>query len=1077
MKNFVSKGFTNSYQKLMLIMKLTFTLIVFFTLTVSAKTFSQEEKINLDIKNKSIREVLKTIENQTSFRFFFNDEFTDLNREVSVYSQDESISQILAKVFKQTDVTYVVMNNNFVVITPAGLQQEHRVSGRVTDRSTGDPLPGVNIVIKGTTLGVISDIDGKFSLNVPNSDAVLVFSFVGFETTEVPLEGRTQIEVSLNPQVTSLDEIIVVGYGTQRRGDVTSAISSVKSDEFIEGAVKDAGQLIQGKVAGLTITNPSGDPLAGVQIMLRGNSTLNASTAPLVIVDGIPGDLNLVAPQDIESIDVLKDGSAASIYGTRGNNGVIIVTTKKARKNQGLNAEYSTYVSTQTISKNAEFLTADDYIRLINEGITLDNVGYKTDWLSEITRVPVSQMHNVSVSGGTETTTYIGSFNYTSTQGIFLKSDVAKMTSRIDVTHSMFKDKLTINVGLLTGVAGYNTVDKTYAYRQALIHNPTEPVRNQDGTWYENPSKFQYENPVALLKEADGDNKDRYNRIYGSITLTPLTGLRFKVLGSRNVWNQTSGYYETLNHISNIRDNQGGYASRGAGSSEDNLLEITTEYSHAWKEHSITGLAGYSYQDNLYEYLSMSNKDFPTDVFGYNNIGLGYGLTDGVANMASGKTMSKLIGFFGRINYNYKQKYLLQVSLRREGSSKFGKHNKWGSFPAVQGGWRISQESFLNNVSWINDLKLRAGYGVTGIEPYDSYLSLTLLSYSSFILVDGKWQQTIVPSSNPNPDLRWEKKLETNLGLDFSLFNDRISGSVDLYQRNTDDLLWNYSVPTPPYLYGSILANVGKMENKGLEVLVNFVPIKTDDFSWTSSINYSTNSNKLVSLSNDLFQYDNDYIDAGYTGDPIQTNTHRIFIGKSIGDFWGYKSVDIDENGEWLIQTPAGDTIPYSAVAPEDKQVLGNGLPKFYMGWNNSLQYKNFDLSITMRGAFGFQILNFQRMYYENPTITYNMLKSAYDKVYGKSLLNSPQAYVSYYIENGDYWKIDNVTLGYNLPVKKNKYISSCRIYASGLNLLTITKYKGIDPEVNRNGWDPGNDNRDKYPTTRTFSLGLTVKF
>ncbi|UCH14186.1 MAG: TonB-dependent receptor [Bacteroidales bacterium] len=1073
-------------------MKITTILLLLCTFSISGNILSQT--VSLDLQNVTIRQVFDEIETLTGYKFFYLDEQIDDKRRIDVQASEQSVEDIILKMFRKESIKYKVFENNLVVITPSTEMQQQgiTVAGSVISGLAKEPLAGVNVVEKGTMNGTVTDIDGNFTITVEDADAVLVFSYVGYLSEEITIGEQTSLNISMAEDIASLEEVVVIGYGTLRKGDITSAIATVKADEFIQGAVKDAGQLLQGKIAGLAVSSPSGDPRDGVQIMLRGNNTLMASTEPLVIVDGIPGDLELVAPQDIESIDVLKDGSAAAIYGTRGTNGVIIITTKKGSKNMPLTAEYSTYVSTQQISRMADFYDADDYVRMAAEEVdNIDNVGSSTDWLDEITRTPVSHMHDLSVRGGSEKTSYIGTFNYNNSQGIFLKSDVEKITARLDVTHTMFDGKFSVNVGLLTGLSNFLTVDKNYAYRQALIHNPTEPLKNEDGTWFENPSKFQYENPVALLEEADGDNKDRYNRIYGNITLSPVMGLNLKILGSRNVWNQTRGFFETLNHISNIRDNRGGYASRGASTTEDNLLEMTAEYSKTIDVHGFTILGGYSYQDHLYEGMDMNNRDFPSDFFGYDNIGEGNGLIDGVAYMNSWKNMSRLIGFFGRVNYNFSSRYLLQVSIRREGSSKFGENYQWGTFPAIQAGWRISEESFMENVSFVNDLKLRVGYGITGIEPTDPYLSLTLLEYGDRILIDGEWQRTIIPASNPNPDLRWEKKLETNIGLDFGFLGNRINGSVDLYKRNTKDLLWNYSVPTPPYLYGTILANVGEMENQGIELLVNIVPVKTKDLSWTTSINYSTNSNKLVSLTNDLFELDYDFVDAGYTGDPIQQGTHRIYIGESIGDFYGYKSVGVDDEGGWLIERHIEEEnldtiISYDDADPAtDKQILGNGLPKTYVGWNNLIQYKNFDLNITMRGAFGFQILNFQRMFYENPTITYNMLETAHDPVYGKDTLTSPQEYVSYYIEDGDYWKIDNITLGYTFRPKNNKVLKSLRIYASALNLATITNYKGIDPEVSRtaetsdpaSGWDPGNDNRDKYPTTRTYTIGLNIKF
>jgi len=387
-------------------------------------------------------------------------------------------------------------------------------------------------------------------------------------------------------------------------------------------------------------------------------------------------------------------------------------------------------------------------------------------------------------------------------------------------------------------------------------------------------------------------------------------------------------------------------------------------------------------------------------------------------------------------------------------------------------------------VPWINELKLRVGYGITGIAPTSSYLSLTSYRFRNKFLYDGQWVQGLEPARNPNPDLRWEKKTEINEGIDYALFDSRLNGSVDVYQRDTRDMLYNYSVPVPPYLYGSMLANVGHMSNRGFEAQVNFDVIRRPNLRWTTSANWSRNSNRLVSLSNDVFETA-DFFYTGYTGEPIQQSTHRVDIGGPIGNFYGYQSVDIDTAGHWIVLDSAGNRISIDDAKDKDKHVLGNGLPKQYLSWNNTLRVGHFDANVNMRGAFGFQILNFQRMFYENPTITqYNMLKSAFDPVYGKRPVNYDLAYVSYYIENGDYWKIDNVTVGYTLPQRALRLlggsVTDARLYVSGSNLLTITGYKGIDPEVSTRGNDglsPGDDERDKYPTTRMFTTGLSVRF
>lgn len=955
------------------------------------------------------------------------------------------------------------------------MAQQRQVTGLLTEPD-GETIPGASVKIMNTSKGVVTDSDGKFVINLLPGENVLQFSFVGMKTQTIDVQGKNNVDVVLEYDLLGMEEIVVVGYGVQRKGDVTSSISSVKSTDFVKGAVKDAAQLIQGKVSGLTITTPSGNPTEGTQIMLRGITTLSAGTSPLVLIDGIPGSLSTVAPEDIETIDVLKDGSAAAIYGTRGTNGVILITTRQVRGDMPATAEYNTYVSVQTIARHADFLDATDYRRLIAEGELLNDFGYTTDWFGEITRTPISHMHNLSLKGGNTTSNYVATVNFKQTQGIFKKSDDQRMNARLEVNHSILDGMIKLNGGVLGGIVSYFNV---YPYRQALIRNPTDGIADEEGNWIEHPGVFQYENPVAWNEETFGDNVNNNIRLHGSIIVEPIKGLRFKLIGASDRDNFISGYSETKRHISNVRDGLNGYASRYTSASVSNLLELTGEYSKTFGKSSLTLLGGYSYNDYVGENFNMSNYDFPTDAFSYNNMGQGNALLEGEASMSSYKSSSKLIGFFGRLNYNFDDKYLVMASIRQEGSSKFGENHQWGTFPAVSAGWRISKESFFENVPYIDDLKLRAGFGITGTEPSSPYLSLTRLMYSGRVLVNSEWIQQILPASNPNPDLRWEKKEETNFGLDFSAFDGRVNGNIDYYIRKTKDMLWDYQVPSPPYLYSSITANVGVMENKGLEALVNIIPVKTKDFQWTTSLSFSTNKNKLVSLSNDLYQTSNDYFYTGYTGDPIQQSTHRVQIGKPIGDFWGVKSVGIDDAGVWIIEGADGNPKSINDKTEDDKQVLGNGLPKHYAAWNNTLRFKNLDLNITMRGAFGFQILNFQRMFYENPTINirYNVLSSAYDKVYDKAVLTYTQEYVSYYIDDGDYWKIDNITLGYTFDVSKVNFVKNARIYLSGLNLATLTGYKGIDPEVNRIGLNPGNDERDKYPTTRTFSFGVNLTF
>ena len=623
-----------------------------------------------------------------------------------------------------------------------------------------------------------------------------------------------------------------------------------------------------------------------------------------------------------------------------------------------------------------------------------------------------------------------------------------------------------------------------YTYRQAVIYNPTSPVKDENGVWMEQPGAFNYDNPLARLEESDGQSSTNLNRVNGTITLKPLSGLTLKSMFSYSKWNLTGGYYETRNHISTVRAGLNGYASDNTAENAEKLMELTAEYKKSIADHNFTILGGYGWQDFIGRSFFVNNNDFQTDQFGYNNIGLGIGIKEGSTawGIGSGKTETNLISFFSRFNYDYKNRYLFMASIRHEAASQlYGTNNPWGTFPAVSLGWRITEEPFMDNVHFVDDLKFRVGYGVTGTQPNQIFLGVATLAYGSPFYNNGRWIQTLTPGRNPNPYLRWEEKKETNVGLDFALLENRLSGSMDLYKRKIDGLLYDYAVPTPPNLVSTTRANAGVMENKGLEILVNAIPIKAKDFDWNTTLTFSTNQNKLITLSNELYQVTSDYFTTGYTGEPIQTFTHRVDIGGEIGNFYGFKVIDVDNTGKWIYEDADGNAVNYNDFdhSFENKKLLGNGIPKFLASWNNTFRYKDLDFSVTMRGAFKFQILNFERMYLENTkTVQYNRLKSAYDNVFGKAVLSTDMdlEYNSYYVENGDYWKIDNVTLGYTMR-NPAKYIRQIRFYLSTLNTFVLTGYKGIDPEVYSGGLSPGNDERDKFPTTRTYTLGVNFTF
>jgi TonB-dependent SusC/RagA subfamily outer membrane receptor len=905
-----------------------------------------------------------------------------------------------------------------------------RVSGKVVSE-TNEPLPGVSIVVKGTTEGTTTNADGAFNLEVRDADAILIFSFVGYSTQEVAVGSRSTIDVQLTPDLSTLEEVVVIGYGTQKAGSVTGAIASVKAEDFLTGKIQDATELIKGKVAGLVITKSSGDPNATSNIMLRGITTIEGNVSPLVLINGVPGDLTTVAPDNIESIDVLKDASAAAIYGTRGANGVILITTKNGKREKPVSVSYAGYASVADFYKQAEFMSPSD-VRKAKTAFSDD--GYDTDWVKAITRTGYQQNHSLTIDGGTKNSAYSGNFSYRYEAGTIKKTENDQYRLQLNLDQYLFDDIVKINFNILKEYR-INTAnnasngDLTNIYRQAVIRNPTSPIYDETtGTYAEEFNRYQYFNPVSMLNELVGENESESTNLIGNANFSSYA---------------TSKYYTSL--TSGIPGNA--YKSYNGG--KQKILELTTNYDLQRGDHNLSVLAGYSYNYWVYNGFNASNADFPTDSYLYNNMFVGARLKDGNASMGSYKNDATLVAFFGRLQYSFK-----------------------------------SEENFMQGVDWMDNLKLRAGYGVTGRVPGGNYQSMILYnSDQNFLDKDGNWVAAYSITQNPNPNLKWEKTSEINVGLDFQLLGNRLKGSIDVYNKETTDLLFQYTVPIPPNLAQTTTANVGSISNKGYEIMLTGSPVSKKDFEWNTTVTLSHNQNKLIKLSNELYET-NDYLYGYSIGDPISVPSHRWKEGGSVGNFWGLKSVGVTEDGIWLVEDPAtGEAIPYSTSLNSDtyRQELGNGYAQVFLGWNNTVRYKNFDLNMQLTGQFGFKILNQQRMFYENNSIQYNRLATAADPVYGERPLSTSQAqaFVSYYLEDGDFVKFDNVTLGYNINgAKLSKYLSRARVYVAGQNFLIITKYKGLDPELaNGNFLAPGSDFRDKYPTIRSFTVGLNVTF
>ena len=976
------------------------------------------------------------------------------------------------------------------------------IIGKVLDEA-GEPVIGANVIKKESTLGTVTDLNGAFSIEAEKGD-VLQITYLGYVPVEVPVDGKP-ILVTLNEDVTGLNEVVVIGYGSIEKKKLTSAIASVKSDDFLAGSIKDAGQLIQGKVAGLNISTPSGDPTGGVEIVLRGTNSLKSGSSPLILIDGVPGDLKLVSPDNIASIDVLKDGSAAAIYGTRANNGVILVTTKQATAGK-TSISYNGYITSEQIARTPRVLTASEYRELLNDGSGYveenSDYGASTDWLDEITRVPISHYHSISLNWGNNETNIYANVSVKEAQGVFLNSDKQDFSGKLTINHTAFDGMLKFNLNTILNRQDYTiTVDgdasfNSYAYNMALTANPTAPVKMEDGSWCQ--PKFlgvdigTWENPVALLKERKGNNDNFTGRIYGNITFMPIASLKFNLLLSWQRYNQTRGYAQSSKDISNtVYSATPLFASRAATQSEDAMLEFTGQFDKTFGKHQLSVLGGYSYIRNEWEHFWMNNYDFPSDQLTYHNMGMGAALKDGKANMYSNKTSGNLIGFFARVNYNYQEKYMLTASIRYEGDSKFvGSDQEWGLFPSISAAWRINKESFMEGLTFIDDLKLRAGYGVTGISPSQYYQTVARLKYlgtGNAFYYDGEWVTPLGPANNVNTKFTWEKKHEYDVGLDFSFFKGRLGGSVDYYNRMTSDLLWDFSVPVPPNVYGTTTANIGKIRNSGVEVMLFGVPVETKDFSWTPTVTFSYNTNKLLSLDYSQYEVENprDYFFTNAESSSY-TCTHRVKVGEPIGQIWGYKVAGITEEGKWLFDDPTnpGETFTTddSGITVETHgQVLGNSLPKYYLGFNNRFTYRNFDLSVMMRGAFDYGIINQFRLHNENVSNqrSNNKPVSAFEPVFGVSVNTNPvEKITSYYVEKGDFWKIDNITLGYTFSTRKVKFLKSFRLYATVNNAFIFTDYSGNDPEsASRVGLSPGMDYMNQYPTTRIYTLGVNLNF
>lgn len=961
-----------------------------------------------------------------------------------------------------------------------------QVQGVVRDE-TGQPVPGVSVKVKGTTSVVATDSNGRFSIAVPATTSVLVFTFIGYDAQEVTVGSRTNITVSLKPNSTTLEtvDVVAVGYGTLKQKEVTSAVSHVGAEEFRQSGSRNPLDLIQGKVPGLVLTRTSGsNPNSSPEVQLRGAITVSGSTGPLYVIDGIPdANPDLLQQDDIESIDVLKDGSAAAIYGTRANAGVILITTKKGKSGPTA-INYSTYFRKEYLNNRPEFLTADEFRAKIASGelaSSLVDRGNNTDFYDAlINHDNLSQNHNLSFSGGSENSNYRASLNYRDLQGISLQNGRKEYTMRLNLNSKGLNDRLNAQFNLASNFNNANLLGGG-AWESEAAKNPTFSNFNADGTYYYDLTST---NEYARLFTETNQRKQQTTSADAKLDFEILQGLKASAFGSVTRNSNNDGSYRFKNSESSVENTDfpgGGYARKGTDLSQKFAFEPTITYQKLFEEkHSVNAVAGYSYRYEINEGSWADNRGFINDLFHEDNLSEGNALRTGKAGMDSYKNDNTLVAFFGRVNYAFNNKYLAQFIFRREGASKFGANNKWGNFPAVSVGWNVSEEDFLKDSKVIDYLKFRVGYGVTGNSGFSNNASrVTMSGGGRYLFPDGNYYETYGPDRNENPNLKWETKRELNVGLDFRMVGNKLTGSLDLFNRTTKDLLDTYVTPQPPYLRSTMYANVGTISSKGIELALSYAAIQKGDFSWSMDLTASTLRNRLDSYSNDqfkvLYKTFGGIGGAGDLGDAITT-----YEGAPVGEFWGKRFAGFTEDGKWLFYNREGEVVRNDQInsgrepGTTDLAKIGNAIPKYYASWTNNFRYKQFDLRIFLRGKFDYQILNTTALTYGNKTWRQNLLKDAFTKY---AEINDTYMYSDYYLEEGSNLKIDEITLGYNFKFN-SKWAKSARIYAVGQNLATITGYSGNDPDFVRDtGLGPGVDNRSAYPSTRSFLIGLNVGF
>lgn len=1077
-------------------------LSVFFILVAcfAAKANGYSQKISISLENAPLQTVFETIRSQTGYQFLYTNRIVTHAKPVSISVKDASIEQVLKLCFKSQPLDYTIIERTIIVKVRKAIDGENSdenalppadITGKITDID-GNPLEGASVAAKGTNKGTTTDASGLFKLTGVPDNAVLIISFTGYVTREVSLSKKfgSALIISLKRSENKLDEVQVIAYGTITKRQNTGSVSAVSSKDFNQGLVLSPQQSIQGKVAGVNISQNSGKPGGSNTIRIRGGTSLTQSNDPLYVIDGMPisnsagitqanvnnygidifdeeptNPLMTLNPDDIESVTVLKDASATAIYGSRGSNGVIVITTKKGIVGKA-RVSVGSSVGVSKVEGTLDVLSADQYRQEISKlGLTINDKGANTSWQNEIYRKGYSQDHHLSMSGGADKTVYRASLSYGDQQGVLLASGIKRTNARININHSELKDRLIfdlrINYGqtFSTQAPISNTVGSEFGTSmnyEALVFNPTYPVYDSAGNYYFIPPYRV--NPVSYSNQILDQVTN--NRFLGNLSTT------LKILKPLSV-NVNLGYTnQNINRNSFISKNnllgQGssGYASVQKLGDYSKLLETILRYNQHFGKHSIEALAGYSWQYFINEGDRTTAQGFLSDAFKWYSLQA----ASTISSVSTFQTSNTLISFYSRVNYIYNDRFLITGTVRRDGSSRFGSGNKWGVFPSGSVAWRLSKEKFFQ-VRPISDLKVRVSYGVTGNQEIGDLNSITTLGATTTgYIVDGQRITTVLPQQYANPNLKWEQTGQFDAGIDYAFFAGRLRGSIDYYVKKTTDLLLRIPVPSPTAV-STQLANVGSVQNKGVEIDITGRIIDKHNFTWESNFNISFNRNKVLSLSNAQYKGNNIQIAPLQGTVSLGKYAQLIVPGQPLGTFWGPRFTGIKDSKETFASMP--DTI------------IGNAQPKYIFGFTNTLNYKKWTLNFLFRGSIGNDVFNLTaaNMSYLSNLPGKNVLVSA---VTSGLKRDAPKVFSSRWIENGSFVRLDNITLSYNLGFK-NRFIYSANIFLSGQNLWLITKYSGIEPEVNaevsRTGTAPLGVDYLNYPRARTVSFGINATF